>query len=211
MKDFDKPIETVAQVLYYLNNKKFRGDFVLGYNYFGVDNHTKIYHKWIEDQIQNHSIKKSSNALISDVFQLAVYVDFFSESLLDFGIKILRERFYEFAKLDCLEYIFFFIKNKSHNDSLEEVLCNINNLHKESLRIQTILNLSLINFNKYSPLIFSFLLKCNYPTFFYRVANFFEYFPNNSKEILHKNLLSILNKKSFSHNVKNELENRIKF
>lgn len=211
--DFSKnliPVSFKEQALYYLNSPKHRNDFINKYDFWGIDNHSDAYKEWIDLQIQTSFHRKPSNALISAILQLSINVNHFNEELFRFSIGILKDRFYELTKLSSLEYIFFYLKNTSYKIESEDLLQNFEkSTKKPSLQIQSLLNLSLIDFAEYSPSIFIALKEHPYPTYFYRVANFCDYFNLDERNFIRIELINLLEQKSFRSSVKEEIINRI--
>lgn len=211
--DFSKNPRSVSfkeQALYYLNSPKYRNDFINKYAFWGIDNHTEAYREWIDRKIQASFHRKLSNALIGDILQLSINLNYFNEELFQFSIRILKARFYEFTKLSSLEYIFFYLKNSCNKKELEGLLQDFEkSTKKASLQIQSLLNLSLINFAEYSHSIFILLKQHSYPTYFYRVANFCDYFNIDERNFICKELIILVEQKPFRSSVKDEIINKV--
>lgn len=205
LNNWSKPItQELAQK--YLNNKVFREDFLLNYDFFNEDKNGKLYRDWILENINN-----TENAILEDIFRLAGNGNIFIPTILHTAHKILQGNYFQFTKLAVLEYLFDQKENiqKKKNVLLAKVALRHTKNH--FIRFQAFLNLVAMGVETETSLSYikRILRNTIYPTLYYRLLNEIEEFPKPVKLELVNLIIDQLKDKKFSQEVIEELLNRI--
>lgn len=147
-----------------------RSIFISEYPYFGQDGNGAFYADFIEK-----NIVKYKSGVFEDVLELSIVTKFYSNSILKEVENVVYSRKHENVKLTCLDWMFCFFRNipkeefnKINNYGIEHFSSNL-------LKVQCVLNLTLIDFNKNLFKYLVRLLTRNDKAYaFYRVLNALE-------------------------------------
>lgn len=168
---FDRPLNSknVNPVL----KSEYLDLFISEYNFFGQDGNDIFYKKYILDNIvYNYKSQINfSNALI-----LAQKNNFFIEEKLRILVAILNSRKSYFVKLSCFDYFNYFFSEIEKQLYLETSIGVESRTSNEMVLFQARINLLLSDYSFYSSQILRKLIKCDIPSFFYRLnSNFLNY------------------------------------
>lgn len=155
-----------VQITEYLYSEDTRNYFINNYKYLNLEN--SLYRTFIED-----NIFKNDKYLVSDVIDLAIKINYFSESLYKEIKSKLSQRSNYLVKLSSLDFInhFYFFSKKIKNEYIDINLLVKNKSSNRIVKFQTFINLLLENERYYQKQILNNLSKNDSPFYIYRLLN----------------------------------------
>jgi hypothetical protein len=168
MKNYDKGILSIDQVIKVFNDSDKRSRFIWLYEFFHVDGLQDFYTQFVEDNLDN-----SKRKLQEDAIELSIKIKIFKPKYLKVICNIIHSRRNKWIKILALDWLFNFSEEISRNYFADINLHALRFSNNSGLlRAQSIVNLFLvIDSTMVHEELNLLLTTSNDPAIFYRIVN----------------------------------------
>lgn len=207
----DKPIShELCKYILYEADKEVLDSFLIDYAFWGEDHNKNLYKEWIINNLNS-----TDNSTCEHLFTLAYLNNIFISPLLNKINCILVSRFRSLTKLACLDYLMNNLNLIKRNKIIDLTLKGYCHTKNRLVKFQSIMILfSLEKDNnqseEYLRTIRKYLCLEEAPTMFYRAANMSYYLKMEKRVQWAIVIMSELEKKNFSTDIKQEIEAKLK-
>jgi hypothetical protein len=208
MPEYSKRKLKLDEAIRYLYDKELQYDFVREYSFFGKDGNSAIYIRFI-----NETLETKNDDAIYNALEIAELIGYFTNEVLEKARAFLASGIRWDTKTAGLHYLTAFYSRID-----QETFYNLNlETYKRSrnthVRLTALINLLLVNEEKFSKPLLKILKRSDYPAPLYAVLNTiatYEILENSVSNHFLKEIQTIINNSTFSEGVKGDLAAVIK-